>query len=462
MSSTNTLGPGIPTGLVAVLAAVGLGLVGGPRPELALAGAGVAGLAVLSRSFPVLLFAGLMLVAPLQPVLAAIDPGLKVLDEGVVLLFSASVLGVAFWRAPRELFRHSLLWWSLAFLGLGLVSGLRNGVAIEQTVMGLFVTLDYVVLAIALLVLPVRRTTLQAVIAVLLVLGALAAAFGFVQHILETDALPSYARFIWERDMLRVPSFFRHPNDLAYLMLPVTFVAAAGLWLRGGVVYALAALIGAVGMLLAVSRSSYVALGLGLLCAVLFGGLASRKVWGLLLAAGLLLAPLMAPGIISRVEKVQREGGDARFTYAKQGFQIAQERPLLGVGPGRFGGVVAQRYGSEVHEEFGIEFNSTWMTVDSYWLHLVVESGLLGTLAMLGLLLEAFRRARRRLLRGEGSPEQRILCLALLMLIPAHLLINLSAMALEANATAAVLWLIVGLALAPNASSDPEPSPEVN
>jgi O-antigen ligase len=458
MSSTNTLGPSIPTGLVAVLCAVGLGLMGGPRPELALAGAGVAGLALLSRTFPVLLFAGLMLVAPLQPVLAAIDPGLKVLDEGVVLLFSASVLGVALWRAPRELFRHPLLWWSLGFLGLGGLSGLLNGVGLEQTVMGLFVTLDYVVLAIALLVLPVGRTTLQAVIAVLLVLGALAAALGFVQHVLELDALPSYARFIWERDMLRVPSFLRHPNDLAYLMLPVTFVAAAGLWLRGGVVYALAALVGAAGMLLAVSRSSYVALALGLLCAVLFGGLASRKVWGLLLGAGLLLAPLMAPGIISRIEKVQREGGDARFTYAKQGLEIARDRPLLGVGPGRFGGVVAQRYGSDVHKEFGIEFNSTWMTVDSYWLHLVVESGLLGMLAMLGLLFEAFRRARRRLLRGEGSPEQRILCLALLMLIPAHVLINLSAMALEANTTAAVLWLLVGLALAPNVSGE-EPTP---
>lgn len=117
-----------------------------------------------------------------------------------------------------------------------------------------------------------------------------------------------------------------------------------------------------------------------------------------------------------------------------------------------------EKYGSDVHKEFGIESNSTWMTLDSYWLHLVVESGLLGMLAMLGLLFEAFRRARRRLLRGEGSPEQRILCLALLMLIPAHVLINLSAMGLEANTTAAVLWLLVGLALAPNVAGE-EPTP---
>lgn len=84
LSSTNTLGSGIPAGVVAVLCAVGIGLMGGPRPELALAGAGVAGLALLSRTFPVLLFAGLMLVAPLQPVLAAIDPGLKILDDGTL------------------------------------------------------------------------------------------------------------------------------------------------------------------------------------------------------------------------------------------------------------------------------------------------------------------------------------------------------------------------------------------
>lgn len=438
-----------PVGLVVVAAAAGVGFLGGPRPGLALAGVSVAGLAVLARTFPVLLLAGLMLAAPLQPALEAIHPRLKVMDEGVMLLFSASVLVVALWHDPRGLLRRPLLWASAAFFGLGLLSAVVAGGPLGQAVLGLFVTLDYVVLAVALIALPVSRGTTQAVIVALLGLGAVAAMTGFLQHVVEAAALPAYGRFIWERDLLRVPSLFRHPNDLAYLMLPVTFVGAAGWWLRGGWAYALATVVGAVGMLLAVSRSSYLAVVLGVGCAVVFGGLASKRVYGLVLAGGLLLAPLMAPGVVSRIEKIQREGGDARWTYAQQGFQVMAEHPWLGIGPGRFGGVVAQRYGSKVHEQYGVEFTSTWKTVDSFWLHALVESGILGTAALLALLGVAFVQARRRLRSGEGTPEQRMLCLAVLMLVPAHLVINLSSMALEANATAAVLWLIVGLALSP-------------
>ena len=160
-------------------------------------------------------------------------------------------------------------------------------------------------------------------------------------------------------------------------------------------------------------------------------------------------SPALTYLFIEYLSSVEREGGDARFTYAQQGFEIVEQRPWLGVGPGRFGGVVAQRYGSEVHDAFGVEFTSTWKTVDSFWLHLVVESGALGTLALLALLVISMAHARRRLRSGRGSPEQRLLCLAVIMLVPAHLVINLSSMALEANTTAAVLWLLVGLALSP-------------
>lgn len=452
--------PELSVGLLTWVAAAGIGGASGLRPEVALAGAGVLAAAALLRAFPALLLAGLTLVAPCQAALAALSPRLKTLDEAVVLLVSGSVLLVALIRRPQSVLRQPVVLWAAGFALLGVASAALAKASPVPSALGVFVTLDYVVLAAALLVLPLRRTAYQAVIVLLLGLGAVAVLLGIAQHIFGVAALPEHARFIWERELLRVPSLFPHPNDLAYLMLPVTFVSVAGWWLRRNLAFALFAVIGVLGMLLAVSRSSYVAVAAGLVGAVLLSGRLNRRGLGLVLGGLLFAAPLMAPGIVSRVEKVQREGGDARFRYAKKGLGIAAQSPWFGVGPGRFGGVVAQRYGSEVHERYGLRFNSTWTTVDSFWLHVLVESGGLGLLTVLGLLAVVVRDARRRLRDAADPPEQQILQLAVLMLVPAHLVINLSSMALEANSTAAVLWLLVGLALSPRGPEGPPPDRE--
>ena len=80
---------------------------------------------------------------------------------------------------------------------------------------------------------------------------------------------------------------------------------------------------------------------------------------------------------------------EIRILYAQQGMRILAHSPLLGYGIGQFGGIVAEkddpnwnldpRFGPHGFDMHG----STQKQVDSFWLHLVVEVGILGLLAYL-------------------------------------------------------------------------------
>src|SRR5262249_30713644 len=84
-------------------------------------------------------------------------------------------------------------------------------------------------------------------------------------------------------------------------------------------------------------------------------------------------------------------------------------RPLLGYGTGQFGGYVAYQHNPRWNEDprfgpNGFDLHGFYTeTVDSFWLHLWIETGAIGLLVYLGWmfllcwpLVKAARRARRR------------------------------------------------------------------
>jgi O-antigen ligase len=84
-----------------------------------------------------------------------------------------------------------------------------------------------------------------------------------------------------------------------------------------------------------------------------------------------------------RVEK-----REIRMLFYQQGARLLAERPILGYGVGQFGGIVAEKHDPnwELDPRFPGGFNLydfDGTTVDSFWLHLVVETGVLGLLAYL-------------------------------------------------------------------------------
>jgi len=83
---------------------------------------------------------------------------------------------------------------------------------------------------------------------------------------------------------------------------------------------------------------------------------------------------------------------EVRVLYAQQGVELWLKRPLLGYGVGQFGGIVAYEHDPLWYQDsrFGPEgfrlYGSNEKQVDSFWLHLLVETGALGALAYLAWL----------------------------------------------------------------------------
>lgn len=84
---------------------------------------------------------------------------------------------------------------------------------------------------------------------------------------------------------------------------------------------------------------------------------------------------------------------EVRVLYYQQGLRLWTRRPLLGYGVGQFGGIVATehdphwyadpRFGPGGFRTYGFDAQQ----VDSFWLHLLVETGAVGTLAYLTWLV---------------------------------------------------------------------------
>jgi hypothetical protein len=401
------------------------------------------------RKRPAVVVAAFCVFEPLQGLLLSfLPPIVRYFDEAVMFGVSASILLPIFVRRPLALFGDRFVQLALAFVACGALAALLNDVPLKIALAGFYVTLDYVVMFIALRALELGRSESRAIVLVLFLVSIAATIAGAIQQTDPKLILFEAQLVIVEGAVARVPAVFEHPNDFGFFMLHGAVIAVAGalaaerkkLWIAF-------AIIAIVGVAVSVSRTSYLALFAAL---ALAGLTRSRQMLKVFLPAGLVIGLLtsgfVVRGIEARIAKIKAEGGDARLTYAKQSIPAFFDYPLLGVGPGRFGGEVAHRYESPMHQRYGINFNQSWETIDSFWMHLLVESGAAGVFFFASILVLLAWRARRARTRAE-DPYSRALIEALPMMVVAYLLIALTSMAFEANSTAGLFWTIAGVAL---------------
>lgn len=395
----------------------------------------------------------------------ALSPALRFFSEGLLAVVGLGVM-VRAWRQGTLLtaFRHPLTWWLAAFILVAAASAILNGVPILIAVAGVVFTVD----ALALFYLPrmigfsgvAARHTFVAWLCVL----ALAATLAVGQDLLDPAllGLRTFAGTFGEG--ARATAFFANPNMLGAVLGLGSPLVLFAIPRQVGVRRWLLVSLGFVVMLalvLTFSRAAWAATVVG------FGAVAlllDRRV--LLIGFGLAAAAVLAASAMPRnllVDPQQRAmsgatpsvlnstidrvdavsgGHDLRTRFLLEGIPIVEAHPVLGVGPGRYGGAAASIFGTPVYAAYGTGLHG-FHTIHNFWLHLLGELGALGLLAFLGMLLsvavELVRAARQ-------STGVRFVLLAGGLAGAAVMSVHSGAeMLLEGNSAAFAFWFLLGL-----------------
>jgi len=435
---------------------------------LVLAGSAVAG------RFPGQALAGLLALVLLQdPMVAAGLTPLQMADEAMVILAMA---GLA-WQALRcgRLVRTPLDLPSLGFLLAALLSAAVRQVPAWIAALGVLSLAKGLAVFHLAARLPDPRRAARRGLPWLLGLTAASAAVALVQRLGGAGVYRLMGRLDYHQQWqgTKAPSIFFNHNSLGHVMvlagLPLLALALSPPALaslgRATRPVRMAALLCLGGLVVSASREAWLAAMAGLLILAVLGR--SRRHWVLALAVCLVLAlgglGVYAGSALLRAEIARRtagvwEGwrlyqmgysgwsyrGEYRVYNILKSWEIFLDQPLLGTGPGRFGGATAVRYPSPVYAAYDfLPLNGAYIPLDVFWSRLLTEFGLLGAAAYLSCLA-AYGRLAWRLARAP-DPLGRATGLAAAMALAAVLVLGVFSPALEDPLSSMPFWALGGL-----------------
>lgn len=465
-----TLGAGI-AGLLFLATAVFV--TGSSTPALIAIGLALIGLvAVISVRWPRAAIVGVVLGPILDRYIVAglVPPELgqatHFVSEGLLLVVTLTLTVMA-WRTGLLVaaLRHPVTLALLAFAALAAISALINAVPIDVAIVGLVFTLDAATLFYLPRLVGFSLRQAELAVAAFLVLTIAAALVALAQALLSPDILGLAVVTGRFGEVYRLASFIGDPNVFGaflaaaapFALFASTALSGRARWLAIGIAFILL-----LALWLSFSRGSWLAMGLGatLVIAVLdrrtllvtLAILAVAFGTAVVMPRDLLLGldesrgrPDLVDSTVGRVDTIG-DGRDLRTLFVVNALPIIGDHPVLGVGPGRYGGAAADLFGTPVYTEYGTDALLTdpqQRTVDNFWLHIVVETGVLGAAAFLaaaimpGLrILAVARRAtgRRRIILGGAAAAVAALAVS-----------SLSTMLLEANSVGFLFWFLLGV-----------------
>lgn len=371
--------------------------------------------------------------------------------------------------------RHPVVAVLLLFVAVGLVSAVANGVPPIIAAAGILFTVEAsAVFVLARTIRIARRPAIRAVSA-FVSLVVLAATLALAQVLVHPNfmGLESFVGRFGEGH--RVASFLVSPNMLGALLamaLPFLVLAAVQLSGRPRAVAAVLALVMALALLYTFSRGAWLALLLGV---VVTGLVVDRRAIAVLAMLGVVTfaVALVLPRHVFYAERSSQPfdllaatfgrlealgGSDLRVQFVENAAPIIADHPIVGAGPGRYGGAVARSWGSPLYSEYTAGTVPRSQTVDNFWLHLVVEFGVVGA----ALFATAIGMAvREGLLRARASIGRQRVLLAACATVGLVLAVDaLTEMVLEGNTTTFTMWFTLGLATSLAASPAERGGPE--
>ncbi len=390
----------------------------------------------------------LVLFVPISLYVAAYVPSVTLLSDGVLL--AAAVILLIETKAKGWAFRATPLDLPIAlFILIALISAVLNGESAKLWVLGMRAYLEFAVLYFIVSAAPLTERDRRMAVQGLLLWGVAMAAIGVGQHFLHLATPRAWTEAISAAQGIttRVPGTMANPNTYAgYLVLMVALFAAFAaekvpLWLRTMAVAGL--LLGLGATLFTYSREALLALAAaGLVLAVV----GDRRLLVAVIGLGCLamladpkVVQHLAFGFSSTYSQVSLSYG--RLYFWLKSLPVIAAHPWFGVGPGLFGGSVAFDFHSPVELRYGLESMST---VDSQWIQLAAEVGILGVLAVLWLFVGMMRMAVTVFGREE-DPFFRALALGTAAGTVGFMVQSVFAGLLEVHQVVMVLWLAAGI-----------------
>ena len=406
-----------------------------------------------------------------------------------LLVVVGLVVAYGAWRDGRLVpaLRHPVSAALLAFGLVAIVSSVVNGVPLQVAATGVAFTVD----ATACFFLPrmVGFSTRQSLIGLGAVGGLIlvAALVAVAQALLSPNILGLSALHGRFGEVYRLASFLGDPNVFgAFLLVATPFALFAVTRLsrpRDRRIALAITFILVLALWLSFSRGAWIGLlvGTGLVAllldrrALLIGAVVTAVAFGTALTMPRDLLIAHQPGDGSSSEQPERpnlidstvgrfgtvgSGRDLRTLFIRNALPIIGDHPIVGVGPGRYGGAAADIFGTPVYEAYGTDAlfsNPTQATVDNFWLHLLVEFGIAGMVSLLAAAVIpgiAVLRAAWQVRRGAAA-----VMLAGIAAATAGVAVNsVSTMLLEANSIAFTFWFLLGIGslLASAARTEPE------
>jgi O-antigen ligase len=395
------------------------------------------------------------------------------------LLFLAGIVIAVLGLQRRTLtaaFRHPVFYGLVAFAAIGIVSAAVNAVPPITAAAGIIFTIDAAALYFLPRIVGFERREVLIVAVAFVAVATIAAVLALAQVLLRPDILglaSSQGRF---GEGVRVGSFLNgNPNMLGAILglaVPFPVFAIFRLTRAWRVLAICVAFVLILALFFTFSRGAWLGLGLAM---VVVGAIVDRRAILALLVLGALAygaAHVMPRHILgTAAERSQLEldiedatigrigaigaGNDLRTLFIQNAVPIIRDHPLVGAGPGRWGGAVSSHFTSPLWDQYtdgrapevcpapGEAGACKGRTVDNFWLHILVEFGILGALVLVGVLAaagtEILRAARRT------NAYERVLlagCAAAVIVLGVD---SISEMLLEGNTSSFVMWLLLGL-----------------
>jgi len=425
----------------------------------------------------------------------------RVIPDGVLALapyFSEALLllvtGVLVVQAARgstliPALRHPATIAFGIFVAAAAISAVINRIPAHIALAGLVYTLEAALLFYLVRLAGFGPRHVRLAIITLVAVVLLGALIAVAQAVLSPSILGLTGVVGRSGEDVRIGSIVRDPNIFGTLIgLTLPFAVFATTRLRTVTRRRIA--IGAtflltLALLLTYSRGSWLGVGGGLVVAALLlerRALMTFALIGVLalgtayvMPRGLIRAPPAANGTVEEAEPfnplgstVDRVGAvgagrDLRWMFVMNALPIIADHPLVGVGPGRYGGAVAWNFPTPVYAEYGTdEIIPVWYrqrTVDNFWLHIVVETGIVGVTALVAaILLIALPlvRVARRSRHGIFVVTAGVLGAAATLALS-----SVTTMLLEGNTVAFLFWFLLGIgSVAAAGARSPSPAPD--